>query len=119
MGTILVLVGRDSCGLLLLDDLSQLGQNRGEEPGDLHLTDSEAMANLFLSEVVVEPQLQDVPFARCQSLQCRSQGEGGVDDLERVVGIGHDLAERLSRVTQWLVQGARLISGAGFSCGVD
>ena len=58
-----------SCRPLVLHALAQLRQDPGQQPRDLHLTDTEAIADLLLGEVVNKTQSKDAALSRPQTVQ--------------------------------------------------
>ena len=84
--------------------LAQLRQDRGEQPRDLHLTDAQAMAGLLLGEVVDKTGSKDAPLADSQDLQGWLQSQDRVQQLERLLRVGQDVTEQLTRVAKGAVQ---------------
>src|SRR5580765_3883127 len=102
-------------------ELSAQGvQDRGEQPGHLHLADPDGESDLALRALLHEPHPDDPPLSGRQPAQRLTQHLSLLDELERIERIRHP---RSGSLLQWAVQGAegegrgRLTGGADVMSG--
>ena len=93
----------------------QLGQCLGEQAGHVHLGDPYALGDLGLGELAEEPQQQDLPLARRELGQQRTQRLPVLDTLEALVVVADRTADGGSvRVTLLgRVEGQRRVRTSG------
>jgi hypothetical protein len=86
--------GRGAVAWFAGELVAEVGQGAGEQAGDVHLGDAQALADLGLGQVAVEPQVQDPLLAFGQVLQVGADGFHVDGVLDGLVVLAQHLSER-------------------------
>src|SRR5688572_28928571 len=73
---------------------AQMVDRPADEPGDVHLRDAHALADLRLGEVLAEAQVQHQPLTLAQAREHVIERDRVLDPAEGVVGAAERVAER-------------------------